>query len=45
MMKNKMKAFFRSEAYQYFEYAMWAFAGQCLEIFFQYVLYIPQVHW
>lgn len=38
MMKNKMKAFFRSEAYQYFEYAMWAFAGLGIEVLYAFGL-------
>ena len=38
MMKNKMKAFFRSEAYQYFEYAMWAFAGLGIEGLYAYLI-------
>lgn len=37
-MKNKVKAIFKSEGYQYFEYAMWAFGGLGLEVLYAYWL-------
>lgn len=33
-MRNKFKSFFKSESYQYFEYAMLAFAGLGLEVLY-----------
>lgn len=37
-MKNKLKAIIKSECYQYFEYAMWAFGGLGLEALYAYWL-------
>lgn len=37
-MKNKLKSFFRSESYQYFEYAMLAFGGLGIEVLYAYWL-------
>ena len=37
-MKDKIKALFKSEGYQYFEYAMLAFGGLGLEIVYAYLL-------
>lgn len=37
-MKNKIKSFFRSESYQYFEYAMLAFGGLGIEVLYAYWL-------
>lgn len=37
-MKNKIKSFFRSESYQYFEYAMLAFGGLGLEVLYAFML-------
>lgn len=37
-MKNKIKSFFKSESYQYFEYAMLAFGGLGLELIYACIL-------
>lgn len=37
-MKNKIKNFFKSESYQYFEYAMLAFGGLGLEVIYAFLL-------
>ncbi len=37
-MKNKIKSFFKSESYQYFEYAMLAFGGLGIEALYGYLL-------
>lgn len=37
-MKNKIKSFFKSESYQYFEYAMLAFGGLGIEVLYAYWL-------
>lgn len=37
-MKNKIKSFFKSECYRYFEYAIWAFGGLGLEVLYAYWL-------
>lgn len=37
-MKDKIKSFFKSESYQYFEYAMLAFGGLGLEMIYAYLL-------
>lgn len=37
-MKNKVKSFFKSESYQYFEYAMLAFGGLGIEMLYGFLL-------
>lgn len=37
-MKNKIKSFFKSKSYQYFEYSMLAFGGLGLEMIYAYLL-------
>lgn len=37
-MKKKMKQVFKSEAYQYFKYAMWTFGGLALELVYAFLL-------